>query len=114
MLLALGPPRFPTEGLLLGDAEQNHSTIAALLGGRLNQGFGVRLFALSLLEVMNGDAVGLRPATDVCEVLIANLPQSQARRETEVPLIEQKAGHPARRLQLRDERLQEQPIDRPT
>src|SRR5487761_648952 len=36
VLLALRPPRFPAERLLLSDAEQNHSTIAALLGRRLD------------------------------------------------------------------------------
>src|SRR5258708_36779890 len=37
VLLALGPPRLPAERLLLADADPNRSTIAALVGGRLDQ-----------------------------------------------------------------------------
>ncbi len=112
VLLALGPPRPPAERLLLRDPEQDDATAITLLRGRLDQWPGIGLLALTLLEVVHGDAAGLGPPSYSRRVLVADLAKSRRRRDRK-PSLHQKASHPAGRLQLGHVPLQEDSIHRP-
>src|SRR5262249_48698525 len=72
----LDSPGTPHRGLLLGDAEQDHPSLAAFLRCRLDQGSGVELLVLALLKMVLRDASLLGPAPDFAQVCFADLPEA--------------------------------------
>ena len=114
LLLALGWPRPPHRRLLLGDADQHHLAVTALVGAGVDQRSGLGLFALTLAEVHHRDPVDLGETVDLFDVAVADLPERRRGRDPEPALPPQEPAHLAHRLQLGHITLQEEAIHRPT
>src|SRR6266852_7936494 len=64
LLLPLRLPRAPRGGLLLGDADQDHLAVTALLSRGAQQWLSDPFLVVALGEVADGDPLSLGPAVD--------------------------------------------------